>query len=47
VVYGGDFNIVWYPCERLGDSKQTQVMVEFSEFNFEQGHRDIPLIVGL
>jgi hypothetical protein len=43
---GRDFNVVWYPCERLGDSRQTQAMVEFSEFIFEQGLMDIPLVRG-
>jgi hypothetical protein len=41
---GGDFNVVRLPCERLGDSRQTQAMVDFSNFIFEQGLMDIPLV---
>lgn len=28
-VLGGDFKVVWHPCERLGDLRHTQAMVEF------------------
>ncbi|GLT55575.1 hypothetical protein SLA2020_286860 [Shorea laevis] len=43
---GGDFNVVRYPGERIGESRHTQAMVEFSEFIFEQGLLDIPLEGG-
>lgn len=39
----GDFNI-WSRCERLGDSRQSTTMLEFSKFTFDQGLIDIPLI---
>jgi hypothetical protein len=44
---GGDFSVVRYPCERSGDSRQSQTMLEFSEFIFVQGFIDIPLVGGL
>jgi hypothetical protein len=31
---GGDFNVVQYPSERSGDSEQSPVMSDFSEFIF-------------
>jgi hypothetical protein len=34
----------FYHCGRSGDSRQSQVMLEFSEFIFVQGLMDIPLV---
>jgi hypothetical protein len=31
---GGNFNVVRYPCERLGDLSQTQAMMEFFRIHF-------------
>jgi endonuclease/exonuclease/phosphatase family metal-dependent hydrolase len=42
----GDFNIVRSPSERGGEARSSQAMVEFSEFIFEQGLIDIPLVGG-
>jgi hypothetical protein len=33
-MYGGDFNVVRHLCERVGDTKQSQAMVDFFEFIF-------------
>jgi hypothetical protein len=33
-VYGGDFNVVRHLCERVGDIRQSQAMVDFFEFTF-------------
>jgi hypothetical protein len=43
----GDFNIVWYPCESSCDPRQSQAMVEFSEFIYVQGLMDIALVGGI
>lgn len=37
---GGDFNIIRYPSERLGDNRYSSSMGEFSDFIFEQGLMD-------
>jgi hypothetical protein len=42
-VYGGDSNIVRSPCERVGEVRSSQAMVEFSDFIFEQGFMNIPI----
>jgi hypothetical protein len=43
---GGDFNVIRYPSERLGDTHYSLTMREFSDFIFEQGLMDIPLVGG-
>jgi hypothetical protein len=43
---GGDFNAIRYPSERLGDTRHSLAMMEFSDFIFEQGLMDIPLVGG-
>jgi hypothetical protein len=43
---GGGVNVVRHPCERVGDSRHKQAMTEFSEFIFEQGLMDIPMVGG-
>jgi hypothetical protein len=42
----GDFNVIRDPCEKLGDSRQSQVILEFSKFIFVQGLVDILLVKG-
>lgn len=32
---GGDFSVVHYPCERSRDTRQSQAMLDFSEFIFK------------
>jgi hypothetical protein len=38
--------LVVCPCEKLGDSRQSQVILEFSKFIFVQGLVDILLVKG-
>lgn len=40
----GDFNIICYSSERSGDTHFSSAILEFSEFIFEQGLMDIPLV---
>jgi hypothetical protein len=40
---GGDFNVVRFPSERLGDSGYSAAMMEFSEFIFVQSLVDLVL----
>jgi hypothetical protein len=40
----GDFNVTRLPSERLGEARFGPVVVEFSDFIFEQGLMDISLI---
>jgi hypothetical protein len=42
---GGDFNVC-FPCEKSGESRQSAAMLQFSEFIFDQGLVDIPLVGG-
>jgi hypothetical protein len=42
----GDFNVVRYSCERLGDFKRSPAMLAFSELIFDQGLMDIPCVGG-
>jgi hypothetical protein len=43
---GGDFNVVRHPGERLRSSRQMQAMTDFTEFIFEQGLIDLPMVGG-
>ena len=42
----GDFNVVRHPGERLRNSRNTQTMMDFADFNFEQGLIDLPNVGG-
>jgi hypothetical protein len=35
VLGGGDFNVVRSSCERGGEARQSQAVVDFSDFIFE------------
>lgn len=41
-----EFNICHFPNERLGDACFSTTMVVFSNFIFESGLMDIPLVGG-
>jgi hypothetical protein len=43
---GGDFNVVRFPCERSRRFQTITAMLDFSEFIFDQGLMDIPLVGG-
>ncbi|XP_035544586.1 uncharacterized protein LOC118347981 [Juglans regia] len=43
---GGDFNVTRFASERSGEGRQNQAMVDFSDFIFESGLMDIPLMGG-
>jgi exonuclease III len=43
---GGDFNVIRFPSERLGNSRFVPAMEEFSRFIFDRGLVDIPLRGG-
>jgi hypothetical protein len=43
---GGDFNVVRHSGERLRASRHTQVMMDFTDFIFEQGLIDLPMVGG-
>jgi exonuclease III len=43
---GGDFNLVRFPSEKLGAGRHTGEMQNFSEFIFELGLVDLPLLEG-
>jgi hypothetical protein len=40
--FGGDFNV--FPSEQWGEARLCQAMVEFSDFIFDQGLMDLPLM---
>jgi hypothetical protein len=42
----GDFNVVWFLSERSGDSRHSLAIVDFSDFIFEKGLLDTPLVSG-
>lgn len=44
---GGDFNVVRFPCGRLGVPLFSPMMTEFSDFISEQGLMGLPLAGGL
>jgi hypothetical protein len=43
---GGDFNVVCFPSERLGDRRMSSAMWEFSDFISDLGLLDLPLLGG-
>jgi hypothetical protein len=43
---GGDFNVIRNPGERLRASRHAQAMIDFSDFIFEQGLIDLPMVGG-
>ena len=43
---GGDFNVIKFPSEKLGVGRHTGAMQNFSEFIFELGLVDLPLLEG-
>ncbi|GFS40543.1 hypothetical protein Acr_00g0069200 [Actinidia rufa] len=42
-VCGGDFNVVRYPYERVGNSRITRAMRDFSDYTLEEVLMDLPL----
>jgi exonuclease III len=44
---GGDFNVIHFPCERLGVTHLSPAMMEFFDFISEQGLMDLPLVGGV
>lgn len=34
---GGDFNVIWFPCECLGENRLCLAMVAFSKLIFDLG----------
>jgi hypothetical protein len=42
---GGDFN-VHFPCEKSGKFRQSEAMLDFLVFVFDQGLMDIPIVGG-
>jgi hypothetical protein len=44
---GGNFNVTRFPAKRLRDVRLNATMMEFSDFIFEQGLMDLPLVGGL
>jgi hypothetical protein len=44
---GGDFNVIHFPAKRSSDVCLNFAILEFSNFNFEQGLMDLPLAGGL
>jgi endonuclease/exonuclease/phosphatase family metal-dependent hydrolase len=43
---GGDFNAIRFPSERLGSVRYAVSMVAFSQFIFDKGLLDIPMMGG-
>ena len=43
---GGDFNVVRFPSEKLRAGRNTRAMQDFSDFIFELGLVDLPLLEG-
>ena len=43
---GGDFNVVRFPSEKLGAGRHMREIQNFSEFIFELGLVDLPLLEG-
>jgi hypothetical protein len=42
----GDFNVVWFLSERSGDSRHSLAIADFSDFIFEKGLLDTPIVSG-
>ena len=45
-MYGRGFNVIRNPGEQLRASRHTQAMIDFSNFIFEQGLIDLPMVGG-
>jgi hypothetical protein len=43
---GGDFNVTCFSSERSSEARMCPAMLEFSDFIYEQGLMDIPLVGG-
>jgi hypothetical protein len=43
---GGDFNVIRFPCKRIGVTRLSSTMTKFSDFISEQGLMDLPLARG-
>ena len=47
MVHWRDFNITRFPSERSGEGHFSLAMMDFSNFIFEQGLMDLPLVAHL